>query len=129
MGDRCRDCRAVVRRAGLAMAAFARAGPGGDTGRRGSSILAAGGWSNRCLGHASAEVWTTLRRSPRVRRSDESERLTRVSLVAIRDVCALGLKLDARAPQGLPAVCEGTGTAFTAWCWNFVVPNPQEVSM
>jgi hypothetical protein len=42
MGDRCRDCRAVVRRAGLAMAAFAGAGPRGDTGHRGSSILAAG---------------------------------------------------------------------------------------
>jgi hypothetical protein len=43
MGGRCRDCRAVVRRAGLAMATFAGAGPGGNTGRRGTSILAAGG--------------------------------------------------------------------------------------
>ena len=41
MGGRCRDCRTVVRRAGLAMATFAGAGPRGDTGRRGSSILAA----------------------------------------------------------------------------------------
>src|SRR5215471_15857404 len=42
------------------MAAFAGAGPRGDTGRRGSSILAAGGWSNCCLRHASAEDWTAL---------------------------------------------------------------------
>src|SRR5437763_3155682 len=55
MGDRCRDCRAVVRHVGLAMAAFAGAGPGGNTGRRGSSILAVGSWSNCSLRHASAE--------------------------------------------------------------------------
>ena len=63
MGDRCRDCRAVVRRAGLAMAAFARASPRGDTGLRHTSILAAGGWSNCCLRHASADNRTALRPS------------------------------------------------------------------
>jgi hypothetical protein len=68
MGGRCRDCRAVVRRAGLAMAAFAGAGPRGDTGRRGTSILAACGWSDCCLRHASAEDWTALRRHPRGQR-------------------------------------------------------------
>ena len=47
------------------MAAFAGAGPRGDTGRRGTSILAAGGWSNCCLRHASAENRTELR--PRTR--------------------------------------------------------------
>jgi hypothetical protein len=65
MGGRCRDCRAVVRRAGLAMAAVAGAGPRGDTGRRDSSILAAGGWSNCCLRHASAEDWAALKRRTR----------------------------------------------------------------
>src|SRR5215831_14348688 len=44
------------------MAAFAGASPRGDTGRRGTSILAAGGWSNCSLRHASAEDWTALRR-------------------------------------------------------------------
>ena len=68
MGGRCRDCGAVVRRAGLAMAAFAGAGPRSGTGRRGTSILAAGGWSNCCLGHASAEDWTELRASTRGQR-------------------------------------------------------------
>src|ERR1700739_3137732 len=56
MGGRCRDCRAVVRRAGLAMATFAGASPGGDTRRGGTSILAVGGWSNCFLRHAPAEV-------------------------------------------------------------------------
>src|SRR5262249_34396734 len=64
MGGRCRDCRAVVRRAGLAMVAFAGAGPRGNTGRRGGSILASGSWSNCCLRHASAEDWTALRSHP-----------------------------------------------------------------
>jgi hypothetical protein len=68
MGGRCRDCRAVVRRVGLAMAAFAGVGPRGDTGRRGTSILAAGGWSNCCLRHASAEGWIALRRRARGQR-------------------------------------------------------------
>jgi len=65
MGGRCRDCSALVRRAGLAMAAFAGAGPRGDTGRRSSSILAAGGRSNCCFRHASAEHWTALMRCVR----------------------------------------------------------------
>jgi hypothetical protein len=68
MGGRCRDCRAVVRRAGLAMVTFAGASPRGDTGRRGTSILAAGGWSNCCLRHASAEDWTALKRRTREQR-------------------------------------------------------------
>jgi hypothetical protein len=63
MGGRCRDCRAAVRRAGLAMATFAGVGPRGDAGRRGTSILAAGGWSNCRLRHASAKDWTELRPS------------------------------------------------------------------
>jgi hypothetical protein len=63
MGDRCRDCHAAVRRAGLAMSAFAGAGPRGDTGRRSSSILAAGDRSNCCLRDASAEDWTALKAS------------------------------------------------------------------
>src|SRR5262245_52714627 len=62
MGGRCSDGLAFVRRSGLAMAAFAGAGPGGDTGRRGISILAAGGWSHRSPGHAAAEHWTALTR-------------------------------------------------------------------
>ena len=52
----------------LAMAAFAGAGPRGDTGRRGTSILAACGWSDCCLRHASPEDWTALRRHPRGQR-------------------------------------------------------------
>src|SRR5690242_21927727 len=47
------------------MAAFAGAGPGGDTRRRGTSILAAGRWSDCRLGHASAEGWTALRQRTR----------------------------------------------------------------
>jgi hypothetical protein len=65
MGRRCRDCRAVVRRAGLAMAAFARARPGGDTRGRRASILAAGGWRNCGPGHASAADWAALRGAAR----------------------------------------------------------------
>jgi hypothetical protein len=53
---------------GWQMAAFAGASPRGDTGRRGTSILAAGGWSNCCLRHASAEDWTALRRRTRGQR-------------------------------------------------------------
>jgi hypothetical protein len=43
-----------------AMAALAGAGPGSDTGRRGTSILAAGGWSNCCPRYSSTEVGTAL---------------------------------------------------------------------
>ena len=76
VGGRCRDCCAVVRRAGLAMAAFAGARPRGDAGRWGTSILAAGGWSNCCLRHASAEDWTALKR-----RRNQAPSMTRPSKV------------------------------------------------
>jgi hypothetical protein len=78
MGGRCRDCRAVVCRAGLAMAAVAGAGPGGDTRRRGASILAVGGWSNCCLGHAAAENWTALRRRTRGQVAEINSGLVRI---------------------------------------------------
>jgi hypothetical protein len=56
MGGRFRDCRAAVRSAGVAMAALARAGARGDTGRWRTSILAAGGWSIAVLGTPRPKV-------------------------------------------------------------------------
>jgi hypothetical protein len=95
MGGRCRDCRVVVRRVGLAMAAFAGVSPRGDTGRRGTSILAAGGWSNCCLRHASAEGWTALRRRTRGQRWRSMEispevRLTVAGLETLSTIVATG---------------------------------------
>ena len=50
------DSAAAFHGAGTAVVAIAGTGPGGHSGRGCTSILAAGGWSDRCPGHSSTEV-------------------------------------------------------------------------
>jgi hypothetical protein len=47
---------AAVPGAGPAMAAVARTGSGGNSGIWSASVLAAGGWSDCCPGHSSADA-------------------------------------------------------------------------
>src|SRR5262249_52045536 len=54
------DRRATVYGSGLAVAAFAGTSPGGHSRRRGTSILAIGGWSDCGSRHAAAEDWAAL---------------------------------------------------------------------